>query len=80
MAAFPLIVPYSEMVALGYEVNPTHSSPKPPHVRAMFSGLQVQSPFLQNPPVLSLEHAMYGFDEKYEMPVLDFFDIPWIHW
>jgi hypothetical protein len=44
-------------------------------VRATFSGLQLQSPFLQTHSLLSLEQAMYGFAEKYEMPLPVFVEI-----
>ena len=62
IAAAPLSVPYSEMVAFGYLAIATHVPPideKVLHVRAMFCGVQLQSAAGQRPSSDSDEHAMY---------------------
>ena len=67
------------MVALGKWLSPTHFSPKVPQVRAVLSAEQVQSPAGHVPSLDSLEHAMYGLEVAYEMPVPSC-DSLWIHW
>ena len=50
------------------------------HVTAVFSAEHVQSLALQKPSRDSDEHAMYGCEVAYEIPVPVFFEIEWIHW
>ena len=71
MASAPETEPYSEIVAFGYLDRPVHfpRGGKVEHVRAMFSGVQVQSAAPQMPSLDSEEQAKYGCCVSYEMPV-----------